>query len=235
MSTVLILDCYLDDFGCPPAFRPPDAWPHHWVRAAHVALDEIPERAQDYGAIVISGSAASVLENRDWSVRIEALIADAHQYKVPLFGVCYGHQLIAKTLFDATVRAARHEVGWYDVELNAAGTQHLPGDLPTRFACFLSHYDEVRDVQHPNMQVLAASEACAVQAFRVLDAPILAVQFHAEFSQTEALELFDIRVGKTPGVVADPASMRERALDTLGLWKRLYVGFLESAVPRPVR
>lgn len=168
-------------------------------------------------------------------MRIEALIEDAHQHKVPVLGVCYGHQLIAKTLFDAAARATRPEVGWFDVELDAAGKEHLPGDLPERFACFLSHYDEVRDVKHPNMQVLASSEACAVQAFRVLDAPILGVQFHAEFSQPEALELFDIRVGKTPDVVADPVAMRARALDTLGLWERMYVGFLEAALPRPVR
>lgn len=233
MRTVLILDCYLDDFGCPPAFRPPERWPHQWVRAAHVPLAELPARADDFDAIVISGSAASVLDEQPWSLAIEALVDDALAKGVPTLGVCYGHQLIAKRLFDATARAARPEVGWFEVRLNdnARTPGALPGPLPERFRCFLSHYDEVRANGHPRMQVLAASDACAVQAFRVVDAPMFGVQFHAEFSHTEALELFDIRVGNTPEVVDDIQAMRAQALDTAQIWDALFTGFLQRFVP----
>jgi len=234
MSAVLVLDCYLDDFGCPPGFRPPEVWPHHWVRAAHDPLEALPRRADDFAAIVISGSAASVLDELPWSLAIEELVADARAKAVPTLGVCYGHQLIAKRLFDATARADVPEVGWFDVAVNPHGQAEgmLPGPLPEEFRCFLSHYDEVRATGHPDMQVLAASEACAVQAFKVADAPMFGVQFHAEFARDEALELFDVRVGNTPDVVDDAAAMRARAVDTSAIWRAFYDGFLSRFAPR---
>jgi GMP synthase (glutamine-hydrolysing) len=223
----LLLDCYLDDFGCPPAFAPPG--PHTHIRAAHVGLDEVPRTVGDFSAIVISGSAASVLDEEPWSLAIEALIADAYAKKVPLFGVCYGHQLIAKTLFGAAVRAETPEVGWFDIRVNATGRAPSSplASLPESFRCFLSHYDEVRDPGAANFEVLASSKACCVQAFRLTDAPIFGVQFHAEFSRDEALTLFDIRAEKTPEAIGNVPAMRALAGDGLPLWAPLYQGFLE--------
>ena len=223
---ILVLDCYLDDFGCPPAFEP--AAEHRWLRAAHIPLAELPTDAAGFSAIVISGSAASVMDEAPWSLALEALIRSAYATKTPLFGVCYGHQLIAKALFDSAARAVRPEVGWYDIELNPAGREAgaPTACLPSRFRCFLSHYDEVRDPGAANFEVLASSADCAVQAFRLTDAPVFGVQFHAEFSLDEALELFDIRTRKTPDVVPDIAAMRARAVSGLPLWKPLFEGFL---------
>lgn len=224
----LVLDCYLDDFGCPAAFTPPG--PHTHLRAAHVELSAIPRSAESFSAIVISGSAASVLDEEPWSLAIEELIDDAYARRVPLFGVCYGHQLIAKRLFGAARRAQAPEIGWYDIRVNEAGrAEGSPlQSLPAEFRCFLSHYDEVFDPGVANFEVLASSEACAVQAFRLSDAPIFGVQFHAEFSKREALELFDIRAAKTPEVVPQPELMRERATEGLPLWRPLYETFLRA-------
>lgn len=224
-APILVLDCYLDDFGCPPAFEPPPEYAHEWVRAAHVPLDEVPTDAAGYSTIVISGSAASVLDEAPWSLAIERLIADACSRAVPLFGVCYGHQLIAKTLFGSTARASRPEIGWYDIRVNERGRSI--GSLPDDFRCFLSHYDEVSDPGASNFEVLASTEACAVQSFRLTDAPVFGVQFHAEFSMQAALELFDIRAGKTPEAVPDAAAMRARAVDTLPEWQRMYARVLK--------
>jgi len=221
----LLLDCYLDDFGCPPAFTPPG--PHTRVRVAHTALAELPRSARDFSSIIITGSAASVLDEEPWSLALEELIDDAYAHKVPLFGVCYGHQLIAKRLFGAAACADVPEIGWYDVRLNEAG--QAAGSpiqsLPATFRCFLSHFDEVRDPGADNFEVLASSDACGVQAFRLTDAPIFGVQFHAEFSKEEALELFDIRTQKTPAAVPNAKAMRTRATDTLALWAPLYRAF----------
>ena len=224
MNPILVIDCYLDDFGCPAAFAPPAEYPHAWVRAAHVPLESVPTSCAGYSAIVISGSAACVLDETPWSLRIEALIDDAYAARLPMLGVCYGHQLIAKRLFGAAARAAQPEVGWYDVRRSERG--RASGMLPTDFRCFLSHYDEVYDPGAPNFEVLASSKACAVQAFRLTDAPVLGVQFHAEFALDEALELFDLRVAKTPEVVADATAMRALAVDTLAVWHELYARFL---------
>ena len=47
---------------------------------------------------VITGSAAMVTERADWSEHTAEWIRDAMTAQTPLFGVCYGHQLMAHAL-----------------------------------------------------------------------------------------------------------------------------------------
>ena len=225
---LLLVDCYLDDFGCPADFVPPapHGERHVRVRAPHMPLDEVPTDAAPWGGIVISGSAASVLDEHPWSLRLEELIRDARARRVPVLGVCYGHQLIAKALFDAARRAALPEVGWYEVDLEPAAAADLPGPLPERFRCFLSHFDEVFDPQVPGFRVLARSERCPVQAFRLVDEPVWGVQFHAEMDPVEAHALFELRMDKGAELGIDTAAMLELATYDESVWRSLYDGFL---------
>ncbi|MDF1797662.1 MAG: type 1 glutamine amidotransferase [Planctomycetota bacterium] len=227
MSTapMLLVDCYLDDFGCPADFVPP-AIDHLRVRPGHEELDAVPTSAAPYSGIVISGSAASVLEERPWSLRLEQLVRDARDRGVPLFGVCFGHQLIAKALFDAARPAPTPEVGWYEVQLRQGAAARLPGEAPETFTCFLSHFDEAFDPGHPDFVVLASSERCEVQAFRVRGAPIWGVQFHAEMDPVEANGLFDLRVAKGLELGIIDEGMRDLATYDAALWRGLYDGFL---------
>ena len=60
-------------------------------------------------AILITGSAAGVYDGFEWIAPLEAFVRTAHQNKVPLVGICFGHQLIAQAL-GGTVR--KSEKGW---------------------------------------------------------------------------------------------------------------------------
>jgi GMP synthase (glutamine-hydrolysing) len=229
---LLLIDCYLDDFGCPAGFVPP-ATDHQRVRVAHVPTAEVPTDPAGFDGVVISGSAASVLEERPWSLRLEQLVHAARAQGVPVLGVCYGHQLIAKALFDSTRRAELPEVGWYEVQLEPGAERELPGRLPERFRCFLSHFDEVTDPGDPGFRVLARSERCAVQAFRLVGEPIWGVQFHAEMDPVEAHALFELRMDKGAELGIDTAAMKELATYDAAVWRSLYDGFLASlAAPR---
>src|SRR5690606_508848 len=81
----------------------------HWIRvAAGLAADEavavnvergdaLPGREGLAGAIV-TGSAAMVTDRHPWSERSAAWLRDAADAGLPLFGICYGHQLLAHAL-----------------------------------------------------------------------------------------------------------------------------------------
>src|SRR5438034_7882301 len=91
-------------------------------------------------AILITGSAAGVYDAFDWIAPLEAFVCAAHDNRVPMVGVCFGHQLIAQAL-GGTVR--KSEKGWglgrhvYDV---APGNGVIDGE---RIAIAASHQDQV--------------------------------------------------------------------------------------------
>jgi GMP synthase (glutamine-hydrolysing) len=96
--------------------------------------------------------------------------------EAPVFGVCLGAQLLAKTLGARVYQGPRKEVGWLEVEPTAAGA-----DSPVR------HFAGVPTVQWhgdsfelpEGVERLASSPQYENQAFRIGEW-LLAVQFHPE-------------------------------------------------------
>src|SRR5438552_7684750 len=91
-------------------------------------------------AILITGSAAGVYDAFDWIASLKGFVRTAHDNRVPMVGVCFGHQLIAQAL-GGTVR--KSEKGWgigrhvYDV---APGNGVIDGE---KLAIAASHQDQV--------------------------------------------------------------------------------------------
>lgn len=74
----------------------------------------------------MAGHDLILLLGSDWSVywdhisgEVEAetvLVRAAYQAGIPIFGICYGSQMVAHALGGKVHRATRPEVGWYQVE-----------------------------------------------------------------------------------------------------------------------
>ncbi|HLU64692.1 MAG TPA: gamma-glutamyl-gamma-aminobutyrate hydrolase family protein [Kofleriaceae bacterium] len=221
---ILLIDCYLDDPGAGGTFAP-------LLTGAEVTVARAPREpvAVDpaaFDAVIISGSAASVVEPPSWAGPLEPLVRRAAAAAVPVLGVCFGHQIIARALWGrgAVRLSPTPELGWLEITRTGASDPLFDG-VAARFPVFCSHQDEVVDLP-AEATVLATSGRCSVQSYRVSGRPIWAVQFHAEMSLAEASAVVDRKAELYPERAIDPAALRAAAVDTTDLARRLFDNFL---------
>lgn len=137
-------------------------------------------------AIVIGGSGDhSVTEEYPFMPWLEDVVRSAAACGKPLFGVCWGHHMLARALGGRVVTdLSRAEVGTFGVELTAAGlSDPLFDGLPPRFFANLVHHDRVAEA--PGFVELATSAVCGFQAMRLAGAPVYGTQFHGEMTPPE--------------------------------------------------
>ena len=169
------------------------------VREAGVFSSVIPaSRAardflKDFSAVILSGGPGSVVEG---DVRGWAWLLDLG---VPVLGICFGHQLLARLMGGEVVRGpgefGRSRVKVVFPDTIMAGWGHVE-------EVWMSHYDHVTDV--PSAEILALTEHGSVAAFRLKGREVYGVQFHPEVRHTrrgaELIRNFLFRVvGLRPG------------------------------------
>ncbi len=147
---------------------------------ADARLGEFPEG--DWAGVVITGSAFSTYEELDWIAEAEEYLRRLAARGVPLYGVCFGHQLLAQAFGGRVERCpGGWELGTCRVELNELGRKDpLFQGLPVSMTVQQSHADVVT-VLPERAEVLASNAHWGVQAFR-LGGRIWATQFHPEFT-----------------------------------------------------
>jgi GMP synthase (glutamine-hydrolysing) len=107
-------------------------------------------------------------------------IMEALKARVPILGVCLGHQLLAYWLGGEVV-AGSWEIGWLPVAVNEAGlADPLLAGLGETFYAFLWHGDQIKRLPEEAI-LLASTEKCPVQAFRLRDLPVWGVQFNPQY------------------------------------------------------
>lgn len=167
----------------------------HWIRVAaglprgaakvvDVAAGAALPAHDAFAGVLVTGSAAMVTERRDWSERTATWLRDAVHARVPVFGICYGHQLLAHALGgEVGDNPAGREMGTVDIALSPqAGDDPLFAGLPARFAAQATHLQTVLRMPE-GARLLATSAQDACHAFRWGEGA-WGVQFHPEFSGT---------------------------------------------------
>ncbi|MEM0946042.1 MAG: type 1 glutamine amidotransferase [Pseudomonadota bacterium] len=155
-----------------------------------------PDHVRDAEGWLISGSRHGAYEDLDWLLPLEALIRDIYAAGVPIVGICFGHQIIAKALggtvekYSGGWAVGRHTYDWdgEEVVLNAW------------------HQDQITALP-PGAEVVASSPFCDYAALTYGDG-IFSVQAHPEFDADATKLLLDIRA---PGVVPDDRIAAARA------------------------
>ncbi|MDE1865016.1 MAG: glutamine-hydrolyzing GMP synthase [Candidatus Micrarchaeota archaeon] len=101
---------------------------------------------------------------------------------IPVLGLCYGHQLIAKMANGVVKPAEKKEFGGTKATIDR-GVAVLKG-LEPRQDVWMSHGDTVYSMP-PEYEVLAHTDNTPVAAFRHKDRPIYGLQWHPEVMHTK--------------------------------------------------
>lgn len=151
----------------------------HEIKVVNAESGHLPEPNQIRGAI-ISGSHAYVTDNLHWCLRLEAWTKKIIDHQIPLLGICFGHQVIAKAM-DGLVdfHPISLEIGTREIELlPSCDNDPLFMGLPGRFKVHVFHSQSVIQLP-PKATLLARNEFEPHQAFRI-GKNVWGVQFHPE-------------------------------------------------------
>ena len=170
------------------------------VRECRVYSELVPHtiapaevRRRNARALVLSGGGASVYEAGSPQVD-----PGLFRLGIPVLGICYGMQLMARELGGRVDRGAG-EFGKAD--LRVEGESELLGGLPAEQVCWMSHRDAV--VAAPEgARVVASSASTPIAAFEAPERALYGVQFHPEVVHTphgmDILKAFLYRVADAP-------------------------------------
>ena len=152
----------------------------------------------DWAGVIVTGSPASTYDEEAWIARSEDFLRRAADRSVPLYGVCFGHQLVAQA-FGGKVEKCRHgwELGTVHLTLTDDGkSDPLFSDLPETFTAQMSHGDVVTELP-PGATPLAHNDHSGHQSFRLGDS-IWGTQFHPEFTPTIVTNMIHALVERLP-------------------------------------
>lgn len=160
-----------------------------WLVEGGLALDVVrahegeplPGRLSHRALLVLGGGYMPDDDERaPWLAPTRALVAEALETGVPMFGICLGGQMLARLAGGAV--AAEHgepEMGSTTLTLRPeAGDDPLFHGLPRSTTAIEHHVDAVTELP-PGARWLVESERCPYQAFAVGDRA-WGTQFHPE-------------------------------------------------------
>jgi GMP synthase (glutamine-hydrolysing) len=155
----------------------------HGVFSEIVPHDISPEEVATLGqkfnlkGLIFSGGPSSVYEPDAPKLNPHIL-----EVNLPILGLCYGHQLLAKLVNGEVEPAACKEYGIAQVNIDKP--VGLLEGLSEKEQVWMSHGDTVM-APPPDFEALAHTDNCPVAAFRHKTKPIYGLQWHPEVIHTE--------------------------------------------------
>ncbi len=146
-------------------------------------LPPIEQALERYAGILITGSKAMVTEGDNWVLATQAWLRKTMPYKIPMLGVCFGHQLLADMLGgEVGYNPKGQRMGLSQCKLKPEAQQDsLFQVLPQPECDVLVSHSQVVLKAPPESMVLGHTEADANHLFRYQDF-IWGVQYHPEWN-----------------------------------------------------
>ncbi|HWG02743.1 MAG TPA: glutamine-hydrolyzing GMP synthase [Trebonia sp.] len=157
------------------------------VRECHVYSEIVPSTmpvsemlAKQPKAIILSGGPSSV-----YAPGAPAVPAGLFTAGVPVFGICYGHQVLVQELGGTVERTGAAEYGGTPLAIGSpAGESRLLEGLPAEFSVWMSHGDTSTEAP-PGFTVTARTAATPAAAVEDPARGFYGVQFHPEVMHTD--------------------------------------------------
>jgi GMP synthase (glutamine-hydrolysing) len=150
------------------------------LRSRLVPVEGLPQDTPDF--LLIMGAPMSVNDADPWIEAELRFVKILLEKKIPILGICFGAQLLAKTLGGSVAPGTRFEIGMVPVTLTDGGKQDpVFGSLPPTFPVFQWHGEDMS--LPPGAIHLAASPDFPIQAFRMKD-HVYGLLFHPELEET---------------------------------------------------
>ncbi len=180
-----------------------------------VFKDEKLPQPVEVSAAVITGSAAMVTDRLDWSEYTAEWLRQAIAAKLPILGICYGHQLLAHALGGRVDYHQRgREIGTTLVSPLAASVEDiLFAEISEPFAAHVSHMQTVIELP-PDATLLASNEFEPHHAVKFSEL-CWGLQFHPEFEEVAMLSYIEERKDDLISEGMDIESLLSRVKPTL--------------------
>lgn len=191
------------------------AWGGPWDERDLRRRDDLPELSALSGEVagfIITGSSGSVTERAPWMLEAEAYLREVVEAEVPVFGICFGHQILAQALGGEVVKGGFYEVGTVEVRVRP----HDPRDvmfegMPDRFLANGTHRDTVARPP-PGARVLAETDVDACTAMSIGETT-RSVQYHPEMNGEAMRGYIDTRGELIASYGQDARAVREAVVD----------------------
>lgn len=149
-----------------------------------------------FDGYVISGSDKGVYDDTPWMAPLRDFLVAARDAGKPMFGICFGHQIMADVFGGKAEKVGDAEVG---VRSFQAGDLTIKGHV--------WHQDQVTQVP-PGAKIIASAEYCPVAALSY-DFPAMSVQFHPEYSGEYVAEFLRRSRGEILSEAASDAAVAQ--------------------------
>jgi GMP synthase (glutamine-hydrolysing) len=187
------------------------------IRECHVYSEIVPFdesvadiRARRPAGLVLSGGPASVYEPGAPGIEPGVL-----ELGLPVLGICYGHQLMARSLGGEVAATGAREYGRTELTVTQAGA--LLSDLSEHETVWMSHGDTVARAPS-GFRVTARTDVTPVAAFEDPERGMYGVQFHPEVAHTpRGLDVMKRFLYDGCGLLPDwtPANVIERSVERI--------------------
>ena len=144
----------------------------------------------EYSGVVINGSAiinpvndehslTDTVSSGDLNDIVLRIIGHCAEQNIPLLGICYGHQMIARFAGERVEELPEYEFGFVEIELTDSGRQQsiFAGSSERPFVAE-DHGFGLKNAKRT--EVLAENETC-IQSLTIRGTKIFGIQFHSDY------------------------------------------------------